>query len=79
MDVVVFSHHGSARQEEWLYRFLHPRVALIGVGADNDYGHPAPAALGMLTRIGAVAFRTDTQGQIAVTGGPDHLRVVTAR
>jgi competence protein ComEC len=79
VDVVVFSHHGSANQEERLYRFLHPRVALIGVGADNDYGHPAPAALALLKRIGATAFRTDTQGQIAVTGGPDDLRVVTSR
>ncbi|GLY32942.1 ComEC/Rec2 family competence protein [Kineosporia sp. NBRC 101731] len=77
-DVVVLSHHGSANQEERLYRFLHPRVVLIGVGADNDYGHPAPKALAMLRRIGAVAFRTDTQGQIAVTGGPGDLRVVTA-
>ncbi|MCE0539145.1 ComEC/Rec2 family competence protein [Kineosporia rhizophila] len=78
VDVVVLSHHGSANQEEELYRFLHPRVALIGVGADNDYGHPAPAALAMLRRIGAAAFRTDTQGQIAVTGGPGELRVVTS-
>ncbi|GAA3624001.1 hypothetical protein GCM10022223_46270 [Kineosporia mesophila] len=78
VDVVVLSHHGSANQEERLYRFLHPRVVLIGVGADNDYGHPAPKALAMLRRIGAAAFRTDTQGQIAVTGGPGDLRVVTA-
>ncbi len=48
------------------------------MGADNDYGHPAPAALAMLRRIGAAAFRTDTQGQIAVTGGPGELRVVTS-
>ncbi len=27
VDVVVLSHHGSANQEEELYRFLHPRVA----------------------------------------------------
>ncbi|MBT0770820.1 ComEC/Rec2 family competence protein [Kineosporia sp. J2-2] len=79
VDVVVLSHHGSARQEERLYRFLHPRIALIGVGADNDYGHPAPKALAMLGRIGSRAFRTDTQGRITVTGGPDDLRVVTAR
>lgn len=79
VDVVVLAHHGSSRQEERLYRLLHPRVALVGVGADNDYGHPAPAALAMLDRIGAVPFRTDLQGRIAVLGSPDDLRVVTER
>ncbi|MCD5311733.1 ComEC/Rec2 family competence protein [Kineosporia babensis] len=79
VDVVVLSHHGSANQEEKLYRFLQPKVALIGVGADNDYGHPAPGALDMLKRLGAKTFRTDIQGQIAITGGPDELRAVTAR
>ena len=41
------SKYGSAYQSPDLVRRLHPRVALISVGADNDYGHPA--------RAGAVA------------------------
>jgi competence protein ComEC len=79
VDVVVVAHHGSARQEPRLYRLLRPRVALIGVGAGNDYGHPAPSALTMLRQLGALSLRTDLQGQLAVSGPSDRLRVVTAK
>jgi competence protein ComEC len=78
VDVVIVAHHGSARQEPRLYQVLHPRVALIGVGAGNDYGHPSPSALALLHRVGAAVFRTDQQGQLAVSGPAARLRVVTS-
>ena len=52
VDVVKVAHHGSARQDPALYRRLGARLALIGVGAQNDYGHPAPSALRMLADTG---------------------------
>ena len=79
VDVVVVAHHGSARQEPRLYRLLRPRVALIGVGADNDYDHPAPSALTLLRQVGALSLRTDRQGQLAVSGPSDRLRVMTSK
>jgi competence protein ComEC len=79
VDVVVVAHHGSARQEPPLYRLLRPRVGLIGVGVDNDYGHPAPSALSLLRQVGAVTLRTDRQGFLAVSGPADRLRVMTSR
>jgi competence protein ComEC len=78
-DVVVVAHHGSARQEPRLYRLLRPRVALFGVGAGNDYGHPAPSALALVRAVGAVGVRTDRRGQIAVCGPAGRLRVVTSK
>jgi competence protein ComEC len=65
-DVVKVAHHGSARQDPDLYRMLRARVALIGVGAGNDYGHPAPSALGLLATTGSTVFRTDRDGDIAL-------------
>jgi competence protein ComEC len=79
VDVVVVAHHGSARQYPPLYAALAPRVALIGVGAGNDYGHPAPSALALLARRGVSVLRTDTQGQLAIAGTPQSLRASTAR
>lgn len=79
VDVVVVAHHGSARQEPRLYQALQPRVALIGVGAGNDYGHPAASALALLRRVGAVTLRTDQQGLVAVSGPSARLRVSTAK
>jgi competence protein ComEC len=78
VDVVVVAHHGSARQEPRLYQLLRPRIALIGVGAGNDYGHPSPSALTLLQRVGAITLRTDRQGQLAVTGSLDRLQTATS-
>ena len=39
----------------------------MSVGADNDYGHPAPATLALLRRAGMRVERTDQDGDVAVT------------
>ncbi|WP_151524244.1 ComEC/Rec2 family competence protein [Serinicoccus kebangsaanensis] len=65
-DVLKVAHHGSAAQDERLVLAADPEIALIGVGADNDFGHPSPAALGLLQRAGAVVLRTDLHGDVAV-------------
>ncbi|WP_295829157.1 ComEC/Rec2 family competence protein [uncultured Microbacterium sp.] len=66
VQIVKVSHHGSADQDAALYRALHPAVGLIGVGADNDYGHPTAKLLGLLTALGTTAARTDQDGALAV-------------
>jgi competence protein ComEC len=79
VDVVKVAHHGSAKQHEGLYRAIAARVALIGVGAGNDYGHPAPSALALLRRAGLTVLRTDDCGDLAVVARPDGgLQAVTA-
>lgn len=70
VDVVKVAHHGSARQDPELYRRLGAPLALIGVGAENDYGHPAPSALGLLATTGATVLRTDRDGMVAVSAYP---------
>jgi competence protein ComEC len=41
-------------------------VALISVGRDNDYGHPAPSALSLLAAAHLRTWRTDRDGSLAV-------------
>ncbi|KQW52619.1 competence protein ComEC [Nocardioides sp. Root1257] len=66
VDVLKVPHHGSRYQDEpWLLS-LRARVALVSVGADNDYGHPAEAALAPLEAAGTRVLRTDQQGDLAV-------------
>jgi competence protein ComEC len=81
VDVVKVSHHGSADQSDGLYERLSATVGLIGVGADNDYGHPAPALLDLLAAGGTTALRTDLDGLILVAPGerPGEVDVWTAR
>jgi competence protein ComEC len=79
VDVLKVAHHGSAYQDPDLFTRVRPRLALISVGADNPYGHPAVRTVGALRALGAVVLRTDTDGPIAVSGdGPGDLRTSLA-
>ncbi|MER5467460.1 ComEC/Rec2 family competence protein [Streptomyces sp. NPDC002685] len=75
VDVLKVAHHGSAYQDPELIRRVAPRVALISVGSDNPYGHPAPSTVAALRAGGAVVLRTDEDGALAVTGEGEGLRV----
>ncbi|MFG3137911.1 ComEC/Rec2 family competence protein [Streptomyces sp. NPDC048211] len=76
VDVLKVAHHGSAHQDAALLRSTHPRLALVSVGRDNPYGHPAARTVEALRSGGAVVLRTDRDGAIAVTGAGPGLRAV---
>ncbi|MDX3666695.1 ComEC/Rec2 family competence protein [Streptomyces europaeiscabiei] len=75
VDVVKVAHHGSSYQDPGLIRAMAPRLALISVGADNPYGHPAPSTVAALRAGGAMVLRTDEDGAIAVAGTAKELLV----
>ncbi len=59
-EILKVSHHGSGTSTS--SRFLscvQPRLALIGCGRGNPYGHPAPQTLENLGGIGCRVHRTD--------------------
>jgi competence protein ComEC len=77
-DVLKVAHHGSSKQDEDLVESLGARLAVISVGVDNDYGHPAPSTLHLLRDAGMQVRRTDLDGDVAVVVGDDgSLRTVT--
>lgn len=78
-DVLKMPHHGSARQSEQFLDAVGARVVTVSAGQDNDYGHPAPAALRMLRERGAAAWRTDLDGDIAIVVRDGRLSIVTRR
>ncbi|MEE1834925.1 ComEC/Rec2 family competence protein [Streptomyces sp. SP17KL33] len=75
VDVVKVAHHGSAYQDPGLIRAMAPDLALISVGADNPYGHPAPSTVAALRAGGATVLRTDEDGAVAVAGTAKELLV----
>lgn len=79
VDVFKVAHHGSAHQEADFVLETAAPLAVISVGADNDYGHPAQETLGLLAQLGAHVYRTDLHGDIAVVARAGQLAVVTAR
>lgn len=76
-DVVKVAHHGSSNRDDGLYAAAAAPLALISVGAGNDYGHPAPSTVALLERDGFRVLRTDLVGDIAVTGQRGHVSVAT--
>jgi len=71
VDVVKVSHHGSADQSPPLYERVAGIVGLIGVGAENTYGHPTMELLSTLQSVGTLALRTDTDGMILLAPSAD--------
>lgn len=73
------AHHGSSNHDPALLRQVRATYGLISVGADNDYGHPAPRLLGSLRDAGTLAVRTDRGGDLAVVVRDGRGSVVSRR
>ena len=68
VDIYKVSHHGS-RSRSWTFdNELNPKLALISVGANNPFGHPATETLERLAP--AVIHRTDLKGEAQITWWP---------
>ncbi|NMM24949.1 MAG: MBL fold metallo-hydrolase [Phycicoccus sp.] len=78
-DVLKVAHHGSRLQDPALLAEVGAPVALISVGADNTYGHPAPGTVDLLKAAGSQVFRTDQRGDIAIARTSDGTVLVSSR
>ncbi|MGL4832763.1 MAG: ComEC/Rec2 family competence protein, partial [Propionibacteriaceae bacterium] len=78
-DVVVVAHHGSGHMLPEFYHETHAQLAVISVGKDNDYGHPAASTLRALRDAGMAVARTDHSGSIAVVREHGELCFVTTK
>ncbi|MGI8496022.1 MAG: DNA internalization-related competence protein ComEC/Rec2 [Gemmatimonadaceae bacterium] len=66
-DILKVGHHGSSTSTTPAFlATVHPRVALISVGAGNRYGHPSPAVVAALGRAGVDVLRTDRLGSVII-------------
>ncbi|MGQ9627253.1 MAG: ComEC/Rec2 family competence protein [Anaerolineae bacterium] len=72
--VLKVSHHGAkAATGEAFLDAVQPEMAVIQVGADNRFGHPAPEVLARLEGKGAQVLRTDVHGKIEfITDGQSY-------
>jgi competence protein ComEC len=81
VEVLKVAHHGSADPGlEGELQVLRPRVAVVSVGARNDYGHPRPETIAALEGVpGLRLFRTDVHGRVVVETDGTRLAVTTER
>jgi competence protein ComEC len=76
VDVVKVSHHGSADQSPELYERLSATVGIIGVGAENTYGHPTKSTLDILATSATRVVRSDLDGLALLAPGKTPGEVV---
>jgi competence protein ComEC len=74
-DVLKVPHHGSTFSEPAFLDAATAPVALVEVGAGNDYGHPSAVVIARLQRSGARVLRTDLDGDVAVVTRGGRLAV----
>lgn len=79
VDVLKVPHHGSRHQETGWLTSLRARLAVVTVGAENDYGHPAPDVLAALEAGGTTVARTDEDGGLAVVVTEDGRPALVTR
>jgi competence protein ComEC len=78
-DVIKVAHHGSRYQSSDFAKWARAETALISVGKDNDYGHPAPETISLYELTGSQVFRTDLMGDLAISVQDSQIRVATRR
>ena len=65
--VLKVAHHGSKSSSiQSFLTMVKPKIALIGVGETNTFGHPNEGVLERLEKIGAKIYRTDENGEISL-------------
>lgn len=66
-DILKVGHHGSktSTSEEFLDA-VDPEIAVIQVGLNNMYGHPAKQTLTRLSDRGIKIYRTDINGEVGL-------------
>ncbi len=76
VDVLKVGHHGSkASLSDELCEALNPAIALISVGENNSYGHPADETIDHLQKVNTEIFRSDEQGDVKLTFSVDAITV----
>ena len=77
-DVLKVGHHGSDTSSSQAFlQAVSPSYAVISVGQDNSYGHPAPITLEHLA--GVQIYRTDELGTVVAVCDGENLSFVSSR
>lgn len=65
--ILKVAHHGSkSSSTQNFIEKVKPKIALIGVGENNTFGHPNEGVIERLKKINAKIYRTDEMGEIII-------------
>ena len=66
-NIIKVAHHGSKTSSTLSFlELVNPKIALIGVGADNNFGHPNEGVLERIKKLGTQIYRTDQTGEVSI-------------
>lgn len=66
-NIIKIAHHGSKTSStEGFLNLVNPKIALIGVGRDNKFGHPNEETIQRLKNMKVKIYRTDEMGEITI-------------
>lgn len=66
-QVLKVAHHGSKTSTSKMFLdYVEPDISLIGVGEDNNFGHPSKEVITRLEEIKSKIYRTDVEGQVVI-------------
>lgn len=77
--VLKVAHHGSKTSStENFIKAVDPKIALIGVGKKNSFGHPSEEVLKRFKILGTKVYRTDLMGEIMIkVNRKSNLKIMT--
>ena len=77
VEILKVAHHGSDDPLlPQLLALVHPRIAVVSVGAGNDYGHPTPSTVAALEGFpGVGVYRTDRDGRVTIETDGERISV----
>lgn len=79
-QVLKVAHHGSKYGSTNIFLdVVKPKLAVVSVGANNNYGHPNGDTLIRLESVGAKVLRTDKMGSVEINSDGDKVSIVTTK
>lgn len=75
-EVLKVGHHGSkySSTTEFLKK-VNPKYAIISVGKNNNYGHPAINTISKLNKLNIETHRTDEEGTIIIESNGNGIKI----
>ncbi len=68
VDILKVGHHGSKTSSiDAFLQATSPEEAIVSVGKDNSYGHPAPSVIKRVKKYGAEVWQTTDEGDILIS------------
>lgn len=79
-DILKVGHHGSAYSTtNQFLKKVNPKYAIISVGQDNKYNHPAISTINKLKNSNIKTYRTDQNGTIIIENNNNNITITTKK